>query len=329
MRRETIRLLAMAVMVLCLVLTVGYGWRLSTIIADTTSPRFIEVTEGSVPYPADGRLRVRAVVEENVGMKTVTCELYSWGRRLEKITLSLNHKLSGSRYLYVGFFGEGEGGSSTGGGTTDGGSTTTGEETGGTTGSGGGPGGGLETEPFELVWLAPGARLTLVYWATDEAGNKAKYTAQVTLLADIDIDGYVTVNGKRVEGPDDVVYVRSLSLDIRVYVTQGLSFVDIVSGRIDGSSLSFAKKTGYAGHPYWQAAYTLPGDGRYSFTVRVKATTGEEFLFASFIISIGFRELPRDRLLLALGAVAVLGVAAVYGYHSRRGGGGAGSGRRS
>jgi hypothetical protein len=174
-----------------------------------------------------------------------------------------------------------------------------------------------------------GSVLTLKYKAVDYAGHITTKTATLTLLGSVDIDGHVTVNGEKVEGQNDVIYVRTLSLDIRVYITKGVDFVKAVKGSVEGQQLSFTKKTGYGGHPYWQASYTLPDEGRYSFTVKVTDKYGESFLLASWSVSYGVEGLPRDRLLLALGALAVLGGAAVYGYYGRRGGEGAGSGRRS
>lgn len=99
-----------AIFIVLALLGVGYGWKTATIIADTTPPDIIEesTTHGDVSYPPDGKLTVIAVVRETVGMKMVTCELFSGlpptGTRLEKITLSLAEKLSGDLYKYRGTF---------------------------------------------------------------------------------------------------------------------------------------------------------------------------------------------------------------------------------
>jgi len=264
---------AIAVVIIFLVLLgVGYGWKTATIIADTTPPEIDEdaTTHGDISYPEDGKLTVNCYVDETVGMKQVTCELWDYMTRLEKITLSLQEKLDDDTYHYRGTFSK----------------TLTKEKTYG-----------------------------LHYWATDEAGHKSDWQTTVRLL---NLDGYVKVNGIRVEGPDDSIVVKSLDLTIQVYVTTGADTVQNIYMIINGDTSNlndFTKKgnalTGY----YWETSYTLPEDGRYSFTVQVLDTAGNDVQLASFTISVG----STNKWLMVIGAVAVLGLVAAYGYLGRKG----------
>ena len=287
---RTGRLLLVAVVIVAALLGVGYGWKTATIIADTTPPEILQsfTTHGDIAYPADGRLTVNCYVEEAVGMQGVTCELFSGlpptGTRLEKITLELVER---------GFTAS--------------------------LGHGGGGGGGDRTlyhyrGTFTRT-LTREKSYILRYWATDEAGHKSDWQTSVRLL---NLDGYVKVNGIRVEGPDDSIVVKSLDLTIQVYVTAGADTVQNIYMVINGDQSNiadFTRKgnalTGY----YWETTYTLPQDGRYSFTVQVLDTAGNDVQLASFTITMR----NQNRWLMVGGAVAVLGLVAVYGYYGRKG----------
>jgi len=315
LRREHLRNLALAALILCIILAVGYGWKTSLIVADTTPPEIREVfPEGSVEWRMavddEGRLIVKCWVKENLEMKEVTCSIYryellTWVKK-ETITLDLQEKLSGDIYLYRGTFTGGEYKPQT-----------------------------VESSPSgyqepQMSWtLTTGVKYKLRFTAVDKAGHKDTYEATFKLYTTEEavggkglVTGYVTVNGKRIEGPDDEVWVTSLNLVIRVYLTAGADEVQNIYCLLGGDRVAdFAKKSGY-----WEATYRLPGDGKYSFMVQVLTKSGIDIQLASFTVSTGFYGLPRDRILMAIGATSVLGIAALYGYTAtrevKRGGGG-------
>jgi len=272
----TARTAIAVVIIVVALLGVGYGWKTATIIADTTPPAIDETTttHGDVTYPADGKLTVNCYVDETVGMKQVTCELFSGlpptGTRLEKITLSLVEKLDSDTYHYRGTF--------------------------------------TKTLTREKTYY-------LHYWATDEAGHKSDWQTSVRLL---NLDGYVKVNGVKVAGPDDEIVVKSLDLTIQVYVTAGADTVQNIYMIINGDTSNlndFTRKGNALKGYYWETSYKLPEDGRYSFMVQVLDTAGNDIQLASFTISVG----SQNKWLMVIGAVAVLGLVAAYGYYGRKG----------
>jgi len=163
-----------------------------------------------------------------------------------------------------------------------------------------------------MSWtLQPGNTYKLRFEAVDKAGNTDSYTLTFTPVEASPIEGYVTVNGKRVSGPDDTVYVNSLSLVIKVYITSGEEQLDRLVLMLNGEFLSnFTKRSGY-----YETTYRLPREGRYSFQVYAYDKLAHSYEFSSFTIVLE----NRMKWLTLLGAAAVLGLVAVYGY-ARRGG---------
>ena len=146
------------------------------------------------------------------------------------------------------------------------------------------------------------------YVAVDKAGHTDTFST--TLMLTDKIRGYVTINGRQV-GQNDKIVVKTLRLDIRVYITTGA--VESVYGQIDGTALNFENKSGY-----WQKIYQLPGDGTYELIVKVKDKTGVETRLASFTIEIrGQQQMIRWTFVAAV--VAVFGAIGAVAYLSRRG----------
>ena len=147
----------------------------------------------------------------------------------------------------------------------------------------------------------------IVYVAVDKAGHTDTFST--TLMLTDQIRGYVTINGQQV-GQNDKIVVKSLRLDIRVYITTGA--VESVYGQIDGTALNFEDKGGY-----WQKIYQLPGDGTYELIVKVKDKTGAETRLASFTIEIrGQQQTVRWTFVAAV--VAVFGAIGAVTYMKRR-----------
>ena len=149
----------------------------------------------------------------------------------------------------------------------------------------------------------------IVYVAVDKAGHTDTFST--TLMLTDQIRGYVTINGQQA-GPNDKIVVKSLRLDIRVYITVGADAVESVYGQIDGTALNFENKSGY-----WQKIYQLPGDGVYELIVKVKDKTGAETRLASFTIEIhGQQQIVRWTFVAAV--VAVFGAIGAVTYMKRR-----------
>jgi len=289
-------LIALALCILTILIGGAGLWRSATIIADTTPPEIRETSpRDGESLVVSGQLTVKCWVYENMELDRVTCTIYEktlfgWNR-LETITLTLEEELQNDVYLYTGAFTGSVGGGSSGGAS---GSTTPGGE-----------------EPLMSWTLTPGKTYKLKFEAVDKAGNKDSYTLTFTPVEASPIEGYVTVNGKRVTGPGDVVYVNTLSLTIRVYITSGEEHLDRLVLMLNGEFIrDFAEKSGY-----YETSYRLPREGRYSFSVYAYDSLANSYEFASFVVALE----NRMKWLTLLGAAAVLGLVAVYGY-ARRGG---------
>jgi hypothetical protein len=157
--------------------------------------------------------------------------------------------------------------------------------------------------------VVKGETYQIHYVATDKAGWQDVYDATITLVG---LEGYVTINGQKVE-PDDTIRIRTLELDIRVYITVGSDSVDKIYGSIDGETLTFKYQQPFLQTPYWGATYTLPGDGTYELIVNVRDKAGTETRLASFTIQVGYQQ----KHLMILAVVFVLVAMAVIGYYAR------------
>ena len=289
--------IALALCILAALIGGAGLWRSATIIADTTPPEIRQTRpRDGESFIVSGSLTVKCWVYENMELDRVTCSIYSktlfgWNR-LETISLSLEEELANDVYLYKGSF--------TGSVSSGSGSSTSG----GTAPIGG-------EEPLMSWTLTPGKQYKLKFEAVDKAGNTDSYTLTFTPVEASPIDGYVTVNGKRVSGPDDVIYVDTLSLTIRVYITSGEEQLDKLVLMLNGDFLSdFTERSGY-----YETTYKLPREGRYDFSVYAYDKLAQSYELASFLIVLE----NRQKLLMLLGAVAVLGLVAVYGYAKRGG----------
>jgi len=288
-------LIALALCILAVLIGGAGLWRSATIVADTTPPEIRQTRpRDGESFTVSGSLTVKCWVYENMELDRVTCTIYSktlfgWNR-LETISLSLEEELANDVYLYTGAFTGSVGGSSSG--------------TSGSTAPGG-------EEPLMSWTLTPGKQYKLKFEAVDRAGNTDSFTLTFTPVEASPIDGYVTVNGKRVSGPDDVIYVNTLSLVIKVYITSGEDSLDRLVLMLNGDFLSnFTKRSGY-----YETTYKLPREGRYDFSVYAYDMMGNSYQLASFLIVLE----NRQKLLMLLGAAAVLGLVAVYGYAKRGG----------
>ena len=289
-------LIALALCILAMLIGGAGLWRSATIVADTTPPEIRQTrpSDGE-SFVVTGQLSVKCWVYENMELDSVKCTIYEktlfgWNR-LETITLSLEEELKNDVYLYIGAF---TGSVSSGSGSSTSGGTATGGE-----------------GPFMSWTLQVGRQYKLKFEAVDKAGNTDSYTLTFTPVEASPIDGYVTVNGKRVSGPDDTVYVNSLSLVIKVYITSGEEQLDRLVLMLNGEFLSnFTKRSGY-----YETTYRLPREGRYSFQVYAYDKLAQSYEFASFTIVLE----NRMKWLTLLGAAAVLGLVAVYGYAKRGG----------
>jgi len=291
-------LIALALCILAILIGGAGLWRSATIVADTTPPEIREVFPEGENVPAslaldeDGHLIAKAWVYENMELDYVNATVYrrslfGWNR-LEEITLSLDQELANDVYLYEGCFT-------------------------GSSPSGGGGGGGGGGQPPQMSWtIEYGKTYKLKIEVADKAGNDDSYECTFTIAEASPIEGYVTVNGKRVNGPEDTVYVNSLNLVIRVYITKGEEQLDSLTLMLNGEFLSnFTKRSGY-----YETTYRLPREGRYSFQVYAYDKLANSYQLASFTIVLE----NRMKWLTLLGAIAVLGLVGLYGYLGRRGG---------
>ena len=142
----------------------------------------------------------------------------------------------------------------------------------------------------------------ILYTATDAAGHKATWETRIKMVS---IEGKVTVNGVEVKNTWDKIYVNTLDLSIQVTMTVGAAQVDRIQGVVNNEQLSFQR--GYA-TDNWYATYKLPGDGSYTFYIKVVDQAGGDVMLASFGVELG----TEQRWPLILGTLGVLGVAAVY-----------------
>ena len=155
------------------------------------------------------------------------------------------------------------------------------------------------------VTLDPNKEYIIFYTATDSAGHKDTYEARIKL---VNLEGEVHVNGVKVKGPGDTIYVTSLSLEFKVVITQGAGSVDKIYCVVGADTINFAKSYDGYGIEQWTGTYTLPGDGKYEFVVIVRDTGGTNTQLASFGVVLG----TEMRLPLIIGTLGVLGVAAIY-----------------
>jgi len=301
MKRGT--LIALALCILAALIGGAGLWHTAYIVADTTPPEIREVfPEGEVSaamaLDEEGHLIAKAWIYENMELDHVTASVYKktllgWSK-LEAISLTLKEELAGDVYLYTGVFTgsspeEGDGGGGGGGGAPP-------------------PGG---EEPLISWVIRYGKKYKLKIEAVDKAGNEDSYECTFTIAESSPIDGYVTVNGERVSGPDDTIYVNSLSLTIKVYITKGEDQLDRLELQLYGDFLSNFTKRG----DHWETTYRLPREGRYSFQVYAYDKLANSYQLASFAVALE----NRMKWLTLLGAAAVLGLVAAYGYLGRRG----------
>jgi len=155
------------------------------------------------------------------------------------------------------------------------------------------------------VSLDPNKEYILLYTATDAAGHKDTYETRIKL---VNLEGEVLVNGVKVKGPGDTIYVTSLKLDFKAVVTQGAGSVDKIYCVVGDKTLEFAKSYDGYGIEQWTGTYTLPGDGKYEFVIIVRDAGGSNTQLASFGVVLG----TEARWPLIIGTLGVLGVAAVY-----------------
>jgi len=142
----------------------------------------------------------------------------------------------------------------------------------------------------------------IVYTATDTAGHKDTYETKIKMVA---VEGKVTVNGIEVKNTYDKIYVNTLDLSIQVTMTAGAAQVKEIKGTVNTVALTFQR--GY-NSDNWYATYKLPGDGSYTFFLKVVDQAGGEVMLASFGVELG----TEQRWPLIIGTLGVLGVAAVY-----------------
>ena len=146
-----------------------------------------------------------------------------------------------------------------------------------------------------------------IYTVVDGRGNSAAFATTITM---VDLDGYVTLNGQQID-PNDIVKLKTLNLDIKVYVTSSHSIVDSVyatikqSGSTTSQTISFDYKT-----QYWQGNYTVPSDGTWILEVIVKDKAGTKNRLASFTIALSSNQ--QNMMLLVVAFVLIL--ALVIGY---------------
>ncbi|MFH2111231.1 MAG: hypothetical protein ABIJ47_08245 [Candidatus Bathyarchaeota archaeon] len=155
------------------------------------------------------------------------------------------------------------------------------------------------------VTLDPNKEYILLYTASDSAGHKDTYEARIKL---VNLEGEVLVNGVKVKGPGDTIYVTSLKLEFKVVVTQGAGSVDKIYCVVGADTINFAKSYDGYGIEQWTGTYTLPGDGKYEFVVIVRDTGSTNTQLASFGVELG----TEQRWPLIIGTLGVLGVAAIY-----------------
>ncbi len=151
----------------------------------------------------------------------------------------------------------------------------------------------------------------LFYTATDEAGHRDEFMATVRLL---NIDGYVTVNGIRIEDTDDTIVLKTLDLEFKVFITAGADTVQSILCMVGGAQVAdFEKKGNLITGFYWYATYRLPSDGTYPFTLQVLDTAGNDIQLASFTIDIG----KNYSTIMIIAAVGILGIIGLSGYLSK------------
>jgi len=122
------------------------------------------------------------------------------------------------------------------------------------------------------VTLDPNKEYIILYTATDTAGHKDTYEPRIKL---VNLEGQVHVNGIKVTGPGDTIYVTSLKLEFKVVVTQGAGSVDKIYCVVGADTINFAKSYDGYGIEQWTGTYTLPKDGTYEFVVIVRDTGGK------------------------------------------------------
>ena len=144
-----------------------------------------------------------------------------------------------------------------------------------------------------------------VYTATDTAGHKDTYATRIKLVS---LEGEAYVNGVKVKGPGDTIYVTSLKLEFKMLVTQGAGSVDKIYCVVGDDTINFEKSYDGYGIEQYTGTYTLPKDGTYEFVVIVRDTGGSNTQLASFGVVLG----TEQRWPLIIGTLGVLGVAAVY-----------------
>ena len=145
----------------------------------------------------------------------------------------------------------------------------------------------------------------ILYTATDTAGHKDTYATRIKLVS---LEGEAYVNGVKVKGPGDTIYVTSLKLEFKVVVTQGAGSVDKIYCVVGDDTINFEKSYDGYGIEQYTGTYTLPKDGTYEFVVIVRDTGGSNTQLASFGVVLG----TEQRWPLIIGTLGVLGVAAVY-----------------
>jgi len=286
MRRQYIQFAALVLILASLATGGVYYWGTSTIVADTSPPVINEQasTHGKVAY-GTGKPTVLLFVDENLGMMSATAELKTPGGFLglgsttvEKLTLTLDQKMDSDTYKYRGAF---------------------------------------------TKQLDQNVGYTLIYQVFDHADRGDTWT---TTLETVNLAGVVYVNDVKVEGASDTIYVKTLALSFVVKITQGGESVSSVYATVNGQRLNFVKATspipgsGTSGSNDaasvtvaigdYTAAYTLPKDGKYSFTVQILDAAGGDTQLASFNIQLGTQyQLP-----LLVGVLGLLAAGGLYFY---------------
>jgi len=155
---------------------------------------------------------------------------------------------------------------------------------------------------YYVSWTTPadsGKIYNFTFTAEDTVGNNASVTYRAMIGAPLPkVDGYVTVNGKQPDA-DGNVYVQSLDLTIRIYVSDK-SKVQKITATINGKGLALYSYPGY-----YEATSTLPKEGRYELAVYIN-----DYRFASFAIVVGEEPLITGRVIAGLVEV-LLGIVCI------------------
>jgi len=151
---------------------------------------------------------------------------------------------------------------------------------------------------YVYSWTVPNTSDKLYVFtvtAIDKAGNSATWNYYGKTTGQV--QGYFVINGVKITGKDDVIYLRTKTLNVEFYATSGASAIQYVHVTVKNANTgAYVGGFDANGNPIymtkgtdkWTYSVTVPSDGRYIVTGTVYPTGASSITLMSVAIDTGF-----------------------------------------